>query len=342
MNGMLVVDADMHVRDQEEQLRKHLAPQWARRTLLFPKDAHDRDLGGVLGKRNVTAEIMLEDMDVEGIDIAILYPTNGLFLGEVRERDYAAAICRAYNDWLHEYCQADPKRLKGVAMAPLQDVEAACREINRAATDLGMVGAMFPTYLRYSPRSVGDPYFDPFYAECERLGVPVAYHANGGERGEARFDNLLGLHLFSHVPEQMISLTNVVLGGVLEKFPRLVVGFMEAGCGWLPFWMEHMDEEYEKRKHEAPLLQRDPSEYVKNGRVYVGCEPEEKMMPIAAQWIGEGQLLYASDYPHWDSDWPNTVRTIRDRTDLSEELKRKVLGENALRFYGMGVPAATR
>jgi predicted TIM-barrel fold metal-dependent hydrolase len=115
---------------------------------------------------------------------------------------------------------------------------------------------------------------------------------------------------------------------------------MEAGCGWLPFWMEHMDEEYEKRQHEAPLLQMDPSEYIKNGRVYVGCEPEEKMMPIAAQWIGEGQLLYASDYPHWDSDWPHTVKTVRERTDLGDELKRKVLGENALRFYGLGVPAA--
>ena len=140
----------------------------------------------------------------------------------------------------------------------------------------------------------------------------------------------------------MIAITQVILAGVLEKFPKLVVGFMEAGCGWLPFWMEHMDEEYEKRKHEAPLLQMDPSEYIKSGRVYIGCEPEEKMMPIAAEWVGDTQLLYASDYPHWDSDWPNTVKTVRERTDLTDEQKRKVLGENALRFYGMGVPATPR
>jgi uncharacterized protein len=340
MKDLLVVDADGHVRDVESELKRYLEPQWARRPLLFPKDAHDRSLGGQLGKADVDVQTMLQDMDVEGIDASILYPTNALFIGEVRERDYSTALCQAYNNWLHDYCQADPRRLKGVALLPLQDVDAAVREIHRAVTDLGMLGAMFPTYLRYGPRSAGDPYYDPLYAECERLGVPVAYHATGSERGEARFDTFLGLHLFSHVPEQMISLTNVVLGGVLERFPRLVVGFMEAGCGWLPFWMEHMDEEYEKRPHEAPLLKGEPSEYVKSGRVYVGCEPEESLIPLAAEWIGEGQILYASDYPHWDMAWPHSVAAIRDRTDMAEGLKRKVLAENALRFYGMGAPVA--
>jgi uncharacterized protein len=342
LKDMLVVEADGHVRDYEPDLKRFLEPQWARRSLLFPKDAHDRDLGGVLGKRDVTAEVMLRDMDVEGIDVSILYPTNGLFIGEVRERDYATALSRAYNDWLHEYCQTDPQRLKGVAMLPLQDVDAAVREINRAVTDLGLVGAMFPTYLRFGQRTAGDPYYDPLFAECERLGVPVAYHATGSERGECRFDSFLGLHLFSHVPEQMISITNFVLGGVLERFPRLVAGFMEAGCGWLPFWMEHMDEEYEKRPHEAPLLQKEPSEYVKGGQIYVGCEPEETLIPLAAQWIGEGQILYASDYPHWDMAWPKSVAAIRDRDDMPDALKRKVLGENALRFYGLGAPVGAR
>ena len=87
---------------------------------------------------------------------------------------------------------------------------ASVREINRAVTDLGMVAGMFPTYFRYTSRSAGDPYFDPIYAECERLGVPVAFHATGAERGECRFDSFLGLHLFSHVPEQMIVMTQEV------------------------------------------------------------------------------------------------------------------------------------
>jgi predicted TIM-barrel fold metal-dependent hydrolase len=342
MNGMLIVDADGHVRDPEEEIKKYLDPRWARRMLLFPRENYDRTMGGTLGKRDVTASVMLQDMDVEGIDLSVLYPTNALFIGGLREREFAIAVSRAYNDWLYDYCQTDPRRLRGVALVPLQDVEAACAEINRAVTQLGLVAAMIPTYMRYGTRSAGDPYFDPFYTECERLGVPVAFHATGGERGDERFDSFLSLHVCSHVLEQMVTMAGFILGGVLERHQRLQVGFMEAGCGWLPFWMDHMDEEYEKRQEEAPALKMQPSEYIKSGRVFVGCEPEERMMPIAAQWIGDGQLLYASDYPHWDSDWPNTVRTVRERTDLGDELKRKVLGENALRFYGMGVPAVAR
>src|SRR6266851_4822539 len=128
MDGMLIVDADGHVRDPEDEIKKYLAPRWARRMLLFPRENYDRTMGGTLGKRDVTASVMLQDMDVEGIDLSVLYPTNALFIGGLREREFAIAVCRAYNDWLHDYCQTDPKRLKGVALVPLQDIEAACAE----------------------------------------------------------------------------------------------------------------------------------------------------------------------------------------------------------------------
>lgn len=334
MRNGVVIDADMHVRDEEGLLKRYLPERWQSRRNLFPRDGFDRDIGGKLGKREVDARTQLADMDVEGIGVAILYPTNGLFLGEIREPEYAVALCRAYNNWLHDYCQTDPQRLKGVAMVPLQDIRAAVEELERAVGELGMLGVMFPTFFRYGPTNPGDPYFDPLYATAQRLRVPVAYHASGSmARGNDRFPTFLELHIFSHVPEQMAMVTSVLLGGVLEKFPELVVGFMEAGCGWVPFWLEHIDEEWEKRRHEAPLLKAKPSEYALSGRCYFGVEPEERMLGIVAEMLGEGQLLYASDYPHWDSDWPNTVRTIKERDDLSEGLKAKLLGENARRFY---------
>jgi predicted TIM-barrel fold metal-dependent hydrolase len=145
--------------------------------------------------------------------------------------------------------------------------------------------------------------------------------------------------VFSHVPEQIAAVTAVVLGGVFERFPRLRVGFMEAGCGWVPFWMEHMDEEFELRHEEAPELKAKPSEYLTSGRAYFGVEPEERLIPVVAGVVGQDALMYASDYPHWDSGWPNTSRTLRERDDLSEPLKARLLGENALDFYGLRVPA---
>jgi uncharacterized protein len=109
---------------------------------------------------------------------------------------------------------------------------------------------------------------------------------------------------------------------------------MEAGAGWVPFWMEHLDGELEKRPFDAPLCKEKPSTYMTSGRAYYACETEEKTIPYVTGWVGEDVLLYASDYPHWDSEWPNTVRTLLERPDISPTLARKILGDNAKRFYG--------
>lgn len=334
---MRIIDADMHLRDEDSEIRKYLPARWSGgRKVFYPTENFDRNLGGRLGRQVVTSSIQLEDMDAEEIQVAVLYPTNALFMGEVRERDFAVALARAYNDWVADYCQAAPDRLKAVAVVPVQDPQAAAQELERAVRQLGLLGAMIPTYCRVGPRNVGDRWMDPIYAAAEELGVPVAMHASGGiTAANDRFGNFLELHAFSHVPEQMAALTAMTLGGALERFPRLKVGFMEAGCGWIPFWLEHLDEEYELREDESPWLSMKPSEYVRQRAVYFGVEPEEQGIPRVAEAIGGDRLLYASDYPHWDSGWPNTSRRLRERNDLSEALKAQILAENAARFYGL-------
>src|SRR5919199_126662 len=334
MRDMLIVDADGHLRDMVDNCyRPYLEAPYNKRTIFWPSDGFDRNKGGTLGVRDVDAPKQLRDMDTEGIDISVLYPTTALGIGKIYEADYAVALCRAYNNWVHDYCQTDPQRLKAVALLPLQDLDAAVRELHRAVVDLGMVGGTIPTFVR--GLNLADKRLWPLYAEAEQLDVPIGAHATGGETGDmGRFDSFLGIHICSHVPEQMISLTNVVLGGVFEKFQKLRFGFLEAGCGWVPFWMEHMDEEFEKRRDEAPLCKEEPSEYIKSGRCFFGAEPEEKTLPFAAEAVRPDILMYASDYPHWDSDWPHTVKTVAERTDMTDDLKRKVMAENALRFYG--------
>jgi uncharacterized protein len=341
--GIYVVDADGHVMDLAHICYKHyLPPELARRQAYFPSQGWDRNQfpNGDRGRCPATPQDHLADNDQEGIDLQILYPTLGLNIGEIREPEYQAALCRAYNNWVHDYCQADPERLKAVAIVPVLDPEEACREMNRAVGDLGLVGVMFPTFVR--GRNVADRFFWPIYGEAEKLGVPVALHATGSETGDVgRFPNFLGVHVWSHAPEQMIAVTSVILGGILEVFQRLRVGFMESGCGWVPFWMEHLEGEWEKRKWDAPLLKDEPTAYMTCGRAYYACEPEEKTIPYVAQWVGEDNLLYASDYPHWDSEWPQTTRIFLEREDVSEADKRLILGQNPQRFYGFtaDVPA---
>lgn len=338
-NNTVIIDADAHVIDLDEIYRERLPEGFRRRMGIYPSDGFDRLQNGTLvWKRPKDARQNLADNDKEGIDVQVLYPTGGLLLSRVRERDYSIALARAYNDWLKEWCSADPGRLKGVALVPLHvDVKEAIREMERAIGKLGMVGVMVNTFDR--SRNVADRGFWPFYEECSRQSVPVSFHASGSDTLDllCHFDNFLAIHTLSHVPEQLIACTAVIYSGMLEVFSNLRVAFLEAGCGWVPFWMERMDEEWEKRKFDAPLLKVKPSEYLRCGRVFVSCEPEEKTLPYVAEWLGTDHILFASDYPHWDGDFPESVSTLADRADVTPELKRKIFFENPQRFYGFKI-----
>ena len=336
LDGQTIVDADMHVRDREDLLKQYLPEPYCRRLNLYPVENFDRSFGGTLGKRTVDAQMQLADMDAEGIDTAVLYPTSGLAIGQVREVDLAVALSRAYTDWAADYCAANPQRLQAVALLQVIDAAAAADELERAV-QRGLVGGMIPSYSRHGAANPGERALDPLYARAERLGVPIAIHANGGITPmNERFNLFPQVHTFGHVPEQMAAVTATVLVGLFERFPNLKVGFMEAGCGWVPFWMEHMDEETELRARELPWLSAKPSEYLTSGRAFFGVEPEERLIGLVAEHVGEDCLLYASDYPHWDSGWPHTTRTLAARADLSATLKRKLMAENAYRFYGRG------
>jgi uncharacterized protein len=278
-NGMVIVDADGHAVDSEPVYRERLPERYRKRNFIYPSDGFDRNQNGTISKRPDTSAQNLADNDREGIDLQIIYPTGGLFLSRVREADYAIALCRTYNDWLYDWCAADRRRLTGVALVPLHvDVKAAIAEMERAVARLGMVGAMVNTFDR--SRNVAHRDFWPFYEECARQGVAVAFHASGSDTMDplCHFENFLQVHTLSHAPEQLIACTAVIYSGLLEKYQELRVAFLEAGIGWVPFWMEHMDEEYEFRAFDAPLLKAKPSEYMACGRVFVSCEPEEKTL----------------------------------------------------------------
>jgi predicted TIM-barrel fold metal-dependent hydrolase len=334
MNDSLVIDADGHVNETADLLRRYLPEEYRARPL-FDGEAWDRRLGGTLGGDNNDPAIQLRDMDADGIDIQVVYPTRLLNLSAVKEAHLAVALSRAYNDWLAEFCAANPARLKGVAMVALQDVDAAIAEARRAVEELGHVGIFMPTNVR--DQDVGKRQFWPFYEAVEALGVPIALHGGtlASERMHGRFDTFLAAHTLAFPLECMTALTGLVFAGVPERFPRLRIAALEGSCGWLPFLMDRMDEEFEKRgAREAPLLKAKPSEYLLNGQFYYAFELEESTLSYVIQRIGGDKLLYASDYPHWDTEWPNTVRIFRGRADVSDADKRRILGENPQRFYG--------
>jgi uncharacterized protein len=338
MEGFRIIDADGHVTETVESLRKHLKAEYRNRPLMN-SEAWDRTFSGSLGKRNEDPRIQLADMDKDGIDIQVIYPSH-LSLNVEKEADLALDIARAYNDWLAEFCATNPARLKGVAMVALHDIDAAILEARRAVEKLGLVGIMMPTNFR--DQDIGKRPFWPFYEEIERLGVGLGLHGGvrAAERMHGRFDTFIAAHSVAFPFECMAALTGLIFAGVPEAFPRLRIAALEACCGWVPFLMDRLDEEFEVRgSREAPLLKRKPSEYLANGQFFYAFELEESTLPYVAARVGADKLLYSSDYPHWDTSWPNTVKKFKSRDDISEADKRQIAWGNPQAFYGFRADA---
>jgi uncharacterized protein len=278
----------------------------------------------------------LKDMDLEAIDTAVLFGTSPfLSLPFVEDKELACAISEVYNNWLAQYCSADKRRLKGVALVPIQDPPAAVKELRRAVQELGFVAVATPVHSS-SGKNLDHPDLEPFFAEADRLGIPVCVHTGAGDgvaAGTERFDHPFFTHAMTHPFEQMIAVLCIVVGGILEKFPRLKVAFMEAGAGWVPYWMERLDEHYEYLQPTVPWLPKPPSEYMRGEQLYYSFEPDERTIGFVANFVGEDRLVFASDYNHSDSKFPHTVESVTRREDIPPELMAKIMGENAARLY---------
>jgi predicted TIM-barrel fold metal-dependent hydrolase len=270
LTDLLIIDADGHINEPGSELRRRMAPEYRDFEPAPVAGLHcwDRYLGGTVGKMiDRDPRVQLKDMDSEGIDVPVIFP-SGLSLSSWKNGGAAAEHARVYNDWLAEFCSAGPKRLKGVAQVALQDVRGAIKEVRRAVEDLGHVAVMMPTNVL--DQDIGERQFWPFYEEVQGLGVALAVHGgiNASERMFGRFNRS-----FIHV-------------------------------------------------HTVAF-------------------PFECIIPFVIQRVGADKLLYASDYPHWDSSWPNTVKTFLAREDLSDADKRLILGENPQRLYGFTAEIAS-
>ena len=201
--------------------------------------------------------------------------------------------------------------MKGAALLPPHDVSLAVREARRAVKELGFVSA----FMRATPLP-GDTWFsmywEPLWAELEELGAPMGFHecTNSGYYPHIeRFgqNNRLMRHICSHVTGQMVTMVDIIVGGVLERFPKLKVAFLECNCGWTPAWLSRMDTHWSQLgAADAPMLTMKPSEYFKRQCV-VGCEGEEREVGSVIQLMGDDNIVFSTDYPHSDSEFPHAV-----------------------------------
>jgi predicted TIM-barrel fold metal-dependent hydrolase len=156
-----------------------------------------------------------------------------------------------------------------------------------------------------------------------------------------RFANYAQVHCLSFPVDQMVAFTALAMGGVLDRLPTLRVAFLESGTGWVPYFVHRMHEHFEKRPELLPGLRTDPRELLARGQCFFSFEAEEPMLGPCVEQLGDGWLVYASDYPHWDCDFPGTVTEVRERAaagGLGADTIARLLGENARRLYALPAP----
>jgi predicted TIM-barrel fold metal-dependent hydrolase len=216
-DAIKVLDSDAHARNFDNDIRPYLPePYRNQRASFIPSEHYDRNLGGTLGQSGAKVEDRLAAMDVQQIHTAVMFPTSGLGVGRVRDPQFQTALCRAYNDFISDYCKASP-RLKAVANLPVNNPAECAKELNRAVTKLGLCGSMLVAQAHR--KNLGSPEFYPLYEEAQRLNTPVTVHAFGGdEPGSEVFDSFICLHTTGHPFPVLRQLTAMIFGGIPEMF----------------------------------------------------------------------------------------------------------------------------
>ena len=290
------------------------------------------------------ASSSLRAMDTEGVDIAVMFRTSAGMLASLDslEPQFALALCRAFNDWVADYCKEDPKRLIPTAIVPQQDPELAAEEAHRCVTDLGAASIVLLP-MPIAGHHIHDLEFDILWEEIQNLGVPACFHGTSG----AVSDKYIGgrfaghpsyrtlLHASTFPLELMLAMGSMILGGVLERFPRMKVAFLEGNCSWLPWWLYRLDDQWEKfGPGESVHLSEKPSSYFLR-QCTVSVDADEHLAEDMVNRLGDDNLVFSTDYPHPDSPYPHATDQFLALDGLSKATKRRVLWDNCARLYGL-------
>lgn len=302
--------------------------------------------GGVLEPgvlRPTTTALRLADMDRDGIDATVMY---GPIVPLLIENPDLRRVCyRAYNDWLAEFCATAPDRLVGAGLIPINDPKTAADEVRHLAS-LGLRTGMLLAARVELP--LWDEAWEPLWEAGAETGLPIGFHLGGGLRTvvftgpKAGSAGNMGVRVSCSTIQLDESLAGVIFSGALDRHPNLKIVLAETGIGWLPYLIERMDHEYEKfldaeeywRTHGGLQLTMPPSAYFRR-QVWATFQTDHVGM-LLLDVLGADRVMWASDYPHADSTWPESRKAIEEHfKDTPQETRRRIVCDNARELYGL-------
>jgi predicted TIM-barrel fold metal-dependent hydrolase len=353
LDKVLIVDADAHhlnemvhyreiIKYLEDDVLRNEVTMGERDGLMYPgfRNPQHQSLSGRLVRfRNEGREkwaegvhpevdFTMKEMKAIGIDVQVVFPTALLALGMHPDPVIETQMAWAYSRWLTEEILPHSPGMRTLLYLPMNQPEACVKFVEKFGGHPGVVGFMVASG-RY--RAVHDNAYMPLYRVIEETGLPLSFHAiyHQQERIFEGMNRFIGVHALGFILYNLVHITNMVVNGIPERFPKLKLLWIEGGVAWIPFLMQRLDNEYLMRSSEAPLLKKMPSDYMRE--MYYTTQPIEsndlEAMKQSFRMINaESQLLFSSDYPHWDFNLPST---IWDLPFLTETAKRRILGGNA-------------
>ena len=347
MSGSIAaIDADGHILEQQDEIRKYLdGPSKGRTTNLWPGgQPWDNDLSGDVVapcgyKRAMDSkaqrEVWSNILDDHNIEMAVLFPTGSGNVAKNQEPGFAKDVCRAVNRHFSNDYMTD--RLFPLGVLPMCDPQAAAAEVEYASLELGLKG--FEVVTDGLPFGLGDPFFDPIHEVAEKCGVTIGVHGTrhwAHELGAGKLKTFSEVHAYGFTAGIMLHFTSVLCQGLTVRFPKLKMGFLEVGATWLPYYLDRLDEHWEKRmKVDMPLLKKKPSEIFRDSLLKVSIEGKESMLSETIDIVGADRLVYATDMPHWDGEFPENLEEIRATNSLTDAQKQALLYDNTKELFSL-------
>jgi aminocarboxymuconate-semialdehyde decarboxylase len=363
----LRIDSDAHFMPSDafddEASRRRFGSRWprfcwdalGRDWVAFPErweqlTPHQRSLPSAMSPNKhhpgyYDADARAAWLDEAGFDMQVLVPSPSPFTYDL-EPEIGVAVCRAYNDAIGRALRRQPGRFIGLAVLPMQDPARAVEELDRAVLELGIHAPLVITNVQ--GRNLNEYEFWPVYARIEQLGVPLIVHGN-------RFGPLLGLERLDHMHldnalgflyEGTLAITSLIMHGVLDMYPRLRVGVLETGAGYLTYLMDRLDEVYEGEvfsgispnsgKRVKDLILKHPEAYMDQIWVCFNVAAEHRSMPHVIERFGADRFMINSDFPHnIGGGGKGVIDVVRAMDRLTDEQKEHLLGLSACRLFGM-------
>jgi predicted TIM-barrel fold metal-dependent hydrolase len=286
--------------------------------------------------------LRVEELKAEGVFQSVIYPTLFLKWPLVDDLHLGAAMCRSYNNWISGQCAHAPRQLMWASVVPLEagGVDLAIEEMSRA-NGMGAVAVMILGTI--GDQMLHEPEFLPFFEAAESNDVPISVHVGFSSPGMLRVvDNLDFGFIGPFAATLHMGFLSIVMGGILDRFPRLKVSFLEGGCDWVVYLLGRMEERYRLKPKSGRTTfgtERSPVEVVRSGNVFIHCEVVDRTIPMVIDLIGDDCLLFASDMPHAHR-YIGGVKILSEREDIDKQAVRKILQDNPSRFYGLEAPTA--